>query len=548
MANPSIDGLDPYPGGGEVAPADFVVVRNRQRGRDFRAQVSQIGGSKSANDARGVDKRVRFETAAQLSAAGGPSAGDCLAELNDETFCLGMLAWVEFATRGYGVTFRLMYDGTPRTPANAGVRAYRTGHMVAGDRLPAKWVRQDDPIAGVPTYAYLQSIAPPAGWSFAIGDPIRDFASTGAEYFFAAKNAGVLPAPTSPDGDTNWRRIAPEEVGPVPSSYFRRITQAEAVAMDGDEEVSPGVRYAVELGQGRYVEFVGTEAKRFPTFGVLNGEQVLANVHNGYVEVTGPEQVTYADLLGRFADTPPIAGKLYGITARPGGGAAVLCRFDDLTAWAPGGVAPGMLVATGARVVGQPGTFTFDLKANTTTASGGGTSTDPNALPAPVTNGVRTVTVDFNVDAVVTLATGRGFSGPNNGASDRNFFEGNWELRAYGGADAKYKAFADSNGYAIIRKDYLEKYVAEAIAAIPAYTELGIDFPSAGAQSRDVRIKDQRFVGTASVLTTTGGMTNLSFKLNGTVVSLPVAVALNNVLTVSGSMPTGGGVVTLNIS
>jgi hypothetical protein len=91
---------------------------------------------------------------------------------------------------------------------------------------------------------------------------------------------------------------------------------------------------------------------------------------------------------------------------------------------------------------------------------GTGTGTDPNALPAPVVGGQRTVTVDFTLDSVVTLPHQRGLIGPNTGPADRNFLQGNWELRAYL-SNADYKGFADSSSYAIIRKDYLETYVAE---------------------------------------------------------------------------------------
>lgn len=367
----------------------------------------------------------------------------------------------------------------------------------------------------------------------------------GEEGFYEAQASGRLPAPTSRIGDANWRRIAP----PVaPTALFQRLSQALAVAMDEDAVVTPGRLYAVEMGQGRYVELVGGEDGHLPTVGLLHGEPVLVNVHNGYVEVTGPEQLAYANLLARFADTPPIAGKLYGITARPGGGAAVLGRFDDLTAWMPGGVGAGMLVATGARVVGQPGTFTYDLGADTATPGGGGTGTDADALPAPLANGVRTVSVVFTLNTSPRLANARGFSGPNTGSGDRNFLEGNWELRAYNGADANYNAFVQSSKYALMRRDATDARIASAIAAIPALVELSIDFPLQGAQSRDIRIGQQRLVGTVSLASNTSGMSNLTFKKNGAVVALPVAVVLADVLTVSGSMPAGGGVVVLTVS
>ena len=78
--------------------------------------------------------------------------------------------------------------------------------------------------------------------------------------------------------------------------------------------------------------------------------------------------------------------------------------------------------------------------------------------------------------------------------------------------------------------------------------ELSIDFPLQGAQSRDIRIGQQRLVGTVSLASNTSGMSNLTFKKNGAVVALPVAVVLADVLTVSGSMPAGGGVVVLTVS
>ncbi|MDO7849219.1 hypothetical protein Q5H92_22840 [Hymenobacter sp. M29] len=235
------------------------------------------------NGAPGIDKRVRFETAAQLATAGG--AGDCLEGQDDETFCLGMLAWVEFPEVGpYGTSFRLMYDGNPaRTPGDNGVWAYRTGTLVTGSRLPAIWVKLSDPIAGVPTYDYLQTIAGAGGYAFKVGEPIRDFAGTNAEYFFAALQPGPLPAPTAATGDVNWRRIAPEEVATVAPPFFLRISQATAILLDDDVAVQAGVRYAVEFPSGQCVELVGTEARRFPVVGVLNGEPVRVNVHTGAI-------------------------------------------------------------------------------------------------------------------------------------------------------------------------------------------------------------------------------------------------------------------------
>jgi hypothetical protein len=526
---------------GDITPADMRLVLGEVV-NDARQQVATAPGP-GPNALRGVDKRVRFETVAQLRAA--PDGGDCLAELANETLVLGGLAQVEFMADGrHGVDLRLVWDGEPRTPALSGLRAYRTGHCVPGDVVPVKWVERDSPAAlvvNIPAYSpTFNATGTPPGYP--VGYTVT-YTLQGEEGFYQALASGPLPAPTSRIGDANWRRIAPPM---PPTALFQRLSQSLAVAMDGDEAVAPGRHYAVELGQGRYVELTGGQDRRFPGWGLCAGEPVLVNVHNGYVEVTGPEQVAYADLLARFADTPPIAGKLYGITARPSGGAAVLGRFDDVTAWVPGGVAPGMLVATGARVVGQAGTVSFDLKANTATTSGGGP--DPDALPAPLVSGVRTVTAAFTLDTSPRLANARGFSGPNTGPEDRNYWEGNWELRAYNGADANYFAFVQSSKYAAMRRDAVDARIAAALDALPAYVEVGIDFPSAGAQSREVRINQKRLVGSVSVVSTTSAMTNLSFKKNGAVVALPVAVALGDVLTVSASMPTGGGVIVLNVS
>ncbi|MDO7851575.1 hypothetical protein [Hymenobacter convexus] len=251
------------------------------------------------NFSPGADLRVRFETAAQLLAAGGVSAGDCLEGENDANFCLGMLAWVEFPLRGgMGASFRLMFDGDPaRTPGDNGVWAYRTGRMVVGARLQARWVPLSDPISGVPTYDYLQTIAGAGGYDFKVGEPVRDFAGTSAEYFFAALAAGTLPAPTAAAGDLNWRRIAPEEVATVAPPFFLRISQATAIALDADEAVQSGVRYAVETG-GQYVELVGTEAKRFAHVGVLNGEPVRVDIHTGAITPAGYDDTDVRGLIG----------------------------------------------------------------------------------------------------------------------------------------------------------------------------------------------------------------------------------------------------------
>jgi hypothetical protein len=98
------------------------------------------------------------------------------------------------------------------------------------------------------------------------------------------------------------------------------------------------------------------------------------------------------------------------------------------------------------------------------TAGPGGPATDANALPAPKVAGLRTVSEDVALNVTPSLKHNRGFVGPNTGAGDRNFLQGNWELRAYG-ADADYRAFVDANGYAIVRKDYMEQYVEKALGA-----------------------------------------------------------------------------------
>ena len=169
----------------------------------------------TGNSIPGTDKRVRFLTAAQLAAA--PDGGDSLDGLSPATLVLGGLAWVEFhPTLGYGVTLRLLYDGAPRTPAGSGLRAYRTGDLVAGDTVPVRWVVAAGPEVGVSAYPQR-----PVGYVFALNELVRAYVSdVPTEQFFAANFATALPAPTVSAGDANWRAVSPASLpAPVAPLY-----------------------------------------------------------------------------------------------------------------------------------------------------------------------------------------------------------------------------------------------------------------------------------------------------------------------------------------
>ena len=160
----------------------------------------------TGNSIPGTDKRVRFQTNAQLAAA--TDGGDSLDGLNPATLVLGGLAWVEFHPLGYGTTLRLLYDGAPRTPAGSGLRAYRTGDFVAGDTVPVRWVVATGPEVGVTAYPQR-----PAGYVFALNELVRAYVSDVlTEQFFAANFATALPAPTVSAGDANWRAVSPGAV------------------------------------------------------------------------------------------------------------------------------------------------------------------------------------------------------------------------------------------------------------------------------------------------------------------------------------------------
>ena len=168
----------------------------------------------TGNSAPGSDKRVRFQTAAQLAAA--PDGGDSLDGLNPATLVLGGLAWVEFhASLGYGITLRLLYDGATRTPAGSGLTAFRTGDLVAGDTVPVRWALASGPQVGVPAYPQK-----PAGYVFALNELVRAYVSdVPSEQFFSAKAATALPAPTVSTGDANWLPVSasslPAAVAPL---------------------------------------------------------------------------------------------------------------------------------------------------------------------------------------------------------------------------------------------------------------------------------------------------------------------------------------------
>ena len=198
-----------------VLPTDRLIgLRTPQNQADATLRVGPVSQQDVAtalrpllnlntNNIVGTDKRVRFQTAAQLAAA--TDGGDCLDGLNPATLVLGGLAWVEFHPLGYGTTLRLLYDGAPRTPAGSGLIAFRTGDAVAGDTVPVRWVVATGPEVGVTAYPQR-----PLGYVFALNELVRAYVSDVAtEQFFAANAATALPAPTVSAGDANWRAVSP---------------------------------------------------------------------------------------------------------------------------------------------------------------------------------------------------------------------------------------------------------------------------------------------------------------------------------------------------
>lgn len=77
--------------------------------------------------------------------------------------------------------------------------------------------------------------------------------------------------------------------------------------------------------------------------------------------------------------------------------------------------------------------------------------------------------------------------------------------------------------------------------------ELIAEFPASGAGEATIRINSSKKAGTVSLSSTTN-VSSITYKKNGTTTTLPVSVALNDVLTVAATAGTGGGLVTLEVS
>lgn len=220
-----------------------AAQRNQRVGLQTLATTIKPMLALNPNTTAGADKRVRFETDAQ--AAADPGGGDSLEGLSNDVLCLGMLAWVEFHTTGYGVTLRLVYDDVPRVPATSGLRAFRTGHCVPGDVLNVRWVIADSAeaiAANVPAYdATFNATGTPAGYP--LGYVVR-YTLSGSEGFYKAVDTGLLPAPTDPVADANWERVG----APVAAAAaFQRLSLAEAQALAGDEVIVPGRLYCIDF-------------------------------------------------------------------------------------------------------------------------------------------------------------------------------------------------------------------------------------------------------------------------------------------------------------
>ncbi|WP_226163829.1 hypothetical protein, partial [Hymenobacter terricola] len=342
---------------GVITPADARLTL---------ASILDFLAKRGPNDSPSGFKSVRFISRSDPRCEYSDHTRD---ELDPLLMYMGTLLRLDFGAAEQGPEwYELVYDNTPRVPAWSGMQSWRDGHMAPPTPLvPVKWVLHGSTealAANVPAYsATFNSTGTPPGYPV---DFTVTFLLAGERGFYQALVPGQLPAPSSLTGDANWRRLAAPAAAAV---FFQRISQATAVALDDDFAATSGRRYAVELGQGRYVELVGTESGRLPMVGICNGEEVRVNVHNSYVERTGEEAADIADLLARFADTPPIPGKLYGVTHRAGGD--ILCRFDNITGWLSGGVTPGMLVAHGAIDTSTVGVWAYDLGADALTAEGG---------------------------------------------------------------------------------------------------------------------------------------------------------------------------------
>lgn len=247
---------------GQILPADA---------RGVLAALAQAT-AKAPNVTVGAAKRVRFLTQAQLAIA--PDGGDSLEGILNEHLTLGNEAWVEFhPTRGAGVLMRLVYDGEPRPAAAAGVRAFRTGHAVAGDTVPAVWVPADSPEAvrvNVPTYdpAFNASGTPPG---YPLGYLVFHTLG-GVEGQYVAQQPGQLPAPTNPVADGNWRRVA----APVPAAALYQVMPwSAAVNYDSDDALSRGREYLITERPGGGPDVRGTFSRFAPAvmaYAVVEGQ------------------------------------------------------------------------------------------------------------------------------------------------------------------------------------------------------------------------------------------------------------------------------------
>jgi hypothetical protein len=191
----------------------------------------------------------------------------------------------------------------------------------------------------------------------------------------------------------------------------------------------------------------------------------------------------------------------------------------------------GQTVITDAQIatVRAAGATVNDRRAGTA-SGGGGSGTDPNALPAPLVGGVRTVSEPFLLTESPRLKAGYGINGSTDSPADRNFLRGRWQLQ-FDGATADYFAFLDSDSYGLVRKDYLVRYVTQQMP-----NEIGFQFAGDSAAYAETIISS-KYAGTYSLQTLTGAV-SVAWTVNGAAAAVPITVVAGDVL---GCLPDRAG-------
>jgi hypothetical protein len=182
---------------------------------------------------------------------------------------------------------------------------------------------------------------------------------------------GTVPMPTGLSTDAYWREVSPE--GPDYIGY-EVVSRQLAINLLDDELVVSGRLYYIIGGAGtRAVLLRGLGPAAFEPDGyvvvpgtvdvpALSYFAARVNIRLSYAESLSYEVITYANLLARLADSPPLQGKIYLATNRLASAPNLRVVF-----WGDSPATPGHYVSQQATQLGTDGIGKYDLYTDTFT-------------------------------------------------------------------------------------------------------------------------------------------------------------------------------------